>query len=153
MNNDTRETIKNVFCDILERVAFLFGDPVEKCELEGGLQKYVCANIDFAGPESGHVALAVPAELCHEIAANVLGLEPDDELVQEGADDALKELLNVTCGHLLTNLLGTTMVFDLSSPKMETLDEMAWKQMLDEPETVGVRVDESPVLLNFQMRN
>ena len=153
MNNDSRELIKNVFCDILERVAFLFGDPVEKCELEGGLQKYMCANIDFAGPESGHVALVVPAELCEEIAANVLGLEPDDELVQEGAGDALKELLNVTCGHLLTSLLGTTMVFDLSSPVTETLDEMAWKNMLAQPETVGVRVDESPVLLNFRMRN
>ena len=95
----------------------------------------------------------VPNSLSKEIAANVLGLEPDDDLVREGAGDALKELLNVTCGHILTSLLGTKMVFDLSAPEMEVYDESAWREMLRAPNTVGVLVEESPVLLSFEMHN
>ena len=152
-DNQAREVVENVFCDILERVAFLFADPAKKDEIEGACENYLCANLIFAGPEKGSVSLVVPNSLSKEIAANVLGLEPDDDLVREGAGDALKELLNVTCGHILTSLLGTKMVFDLSAPEMEVYDESAWREMLRAPNTVGVLVEESPVLLSFEMHN
>ena len=45
------------------------------------------------------------------------------------------------------------MVFYLSAPEMEVYDESAWREMLRAPNTVGVLVEESPVLLSFEMHN
>ncbi len=46
----------------------------------------LAAKIGFKGGMSGHLTLAVPADLCPEMAANVLGIDADDALVVEKAE-------------------------------------------------------------------
>jgi len=153
MKSEAYQVVETVFCDMLERLAFLFGDPIEKHAIDCRAGGYVRADIDFSGPEEGHACLAVPTDLCREIAANVLGCDDDETLDTEGASDALKELLNVTCGHILTTLRGTGVVFDLSSPDTSMMDDEQWRELLGQPETVGLNVESNPVLLNFRFHH
>lgn len=60
--------------------------------------------MSFTGAMQGECLLMVPEALCPEIAANILGLDTDDELAAMRAQDALKELLNVTCARIAEKL-------------------------------------------------
>ncbi len=141
--------LTEVFCDVIESLAFMFGDAAENGELPASQGDCVLASMTFSGPISGRLELAVPGEMRPEIAANVLGVDPDDELVLMGADDALKELLNVVCGQVLTRMAGDEPVFDLSVPEVSDLEASAWAAMAQTPGVAKVLIDENPVLLRL----
>jgi hypothetical protein len=69
------------------------------------------------------------------LATNVLGMEAE-ELSPEHARDALKELVNVTCGELLVALSGKKTVFNLSVPVIEKIDAACVKKDLTRPDTL-----------------
>jgi len=140
-----------VFCDVLEKLAFMFGEPVSREELPEPGPENVRAAMTFSGNMSGSLALAVPADMCVEIAANVLGMDPDDEIVASRGIDALKEVLNVVCGQVLTAIAGEEPIFDLSVPSVETLDPDGWNNLLNESTTAPFLVDDRPVLLQLSL--
>ncbi len=149
MEENLNEVVSEVVCDVFEKLAFMFGEVSDEAELPQTATKYVEASMTFSGDMTGTIALAVPAEVCPEIAANVLGMDPDDELVAAQATDALKEVLNVICGNLLTAIAGEEPVFDLSVPAVSNLDAEAWRVRLKEPNTHAFLVDDSPVLVQL----
>ncbi len=149
MKPDQIEIVQDVFCDVLEQLAFMFGEPVDKEELVKNNTKHVQAHMSFSGDQSGEIFVTVPSDMCPELAANVLGVEPDDERVFDLANDALKEILNITCGQLLTTVIGVEPVFDLSVPDINNINPRKWSKLLEEPESLGFLVDDYPVLLNF----
>jgi CheY-specific phosphatase CheX len=105
--------------------------------------------MSFSGDSEGSLALAVPTKLCSEIAANVLGVDAETDLPDGQASDALRELLNVVCGHVLTALAGGKAVFDLSVPTVRDLDFAGWQSLRDEANTIAFIVDDSPALLRI----
>ena len=143
--------MSEVFCDVLEKLAFMFGEPTPKEDLPETAAKYIDVGMTFSGPMEGALALAVPEEMCKEIAANVLGMELEDELVRNQAIDALKEVLNVTCGHVLTSIAGDEPVFDLSVPVAREIEAVAWEEFLGDSETLAFIVDDCPAALRFSM--
>jgi chemotaxis protein CheY-P-specific phosphatase CheC len=149
LDDDTREKAGEVFCEILEKMAFMFGDPAEADDLPPSSGNYHRTFMTFKGAMSGSLAMAVPVEMCAEVAANVLGVELDSELAEEQSCDALKELLNVTCGNILTAIAGDEPLFDLQPPDIEAIENTAWQAMLKNPNTLAFIVDENPVLLNL----
>ncbi len=149
MEANHREMLTEVFCEVIENLAFMFGEAAEEGELEDSAGGYVLAAMSFSGPMSGRIELAVPREMRAEIAANVLGIDLDDELATSSADDALKELLNVTCGQVLTHLAGEEPVFDLGVPEVSDLAEDGWKAMSKAPGAAAVQLDEGPTLLRL----
>ena len=94
----------------------------------------------------------MPAEMCPELAANVLGLDEDDEKVEEKARDALKELLNVSCGNILTELAGTEPVFDLSVPIVSDIGLDVWEDLKNNEDFVSLIVDDYPALLGYKAK-
>ena len=114
MSENLRETIIDSFTDVIEKMAFMFVEEAEDDEKEadGALK----AEMQFSGAYGGSVIIAVSHETANELASNVLGVDPDDENIEELRNDALRELLNVTCGNLLTAHYGEEPVFDLSVP-------------------------------------
>jgi chemotaxis protein CheY-P-specific phosphatase CheC len=60
--------------------------------------------IEYSCGNGGRIELLAPLSLGRQLAANMLGSDPADERVGEAAEDALRELLNVTCGSLLRRL-------------------------------------------------
>ena len=143
------QLVAEVFCEVMEKLAFMFGEPAGKEKSVPTEQAYIQTRMTYTGETSGMLALTVPASLCPQIAANVLGIDPDDERAAAASLDALKEVLNVTCGHVLTAMAGETPVFDLSVPRTSTLDLNQWTDLLARPDTVALSVEDSVVLLEF----
>lgn len=139
----------DVFASVIERMAFMFGESVDKDDLPAAQCAYVQASMSFHGPLRGSLLVAVPQDACLQIAANVLGMEPDDPFVAQRAMDSIKEILNVTCGHILTSLAGEGPVFDLSVPEVLDLEEPARAALLEDPRTQAFVVDDCPVLLRL----
>ena len=111
--------------------------------------EFVQVNMGFSGPFKGDLSIAVPVDMCPELASNVLGLDPDDELVTRSPYDALKELLNIICGNVLTTLAGEEPVFDLTIPEVTMLDEKGWAAFIKTDGTVRFVADDVPVLLRL----
>jgi len=149
MLTEQSELVAQVFCEVLEKLAFMFGEPAGKEKSVPTEPAYIQTKMTYTGQTRGMLALTVPASLCPHIAANVLGIDPDDERAVAASLDALKEVLNVTCGHVLTALAGETPVFDLSVPRTSTLDAGQWTELLERPGAVALSVDDSVVLLQF----
>jgi hypothetical protein len=152
MQTGNREVVSEVFCSVIEQIAFMFAEVASLEDMVGTEQAFVEASMSFDGQLRGRLTMAVPRDACAQIACNVLGMEPDDPEVAMGATDSLKELLNVTCGHILTSLAGDRPVFDLSIPQVSDLDAQALQLLLDRPDTVAFRVEESPVLVRLEMQ-
>jgi chemotaxis protein CheY-P-specific phosphatase CheC len=146
---DDQTLLATVFSQVAENLAFMFIDTPEDEDFDLGVTKFVRASMRFHGPFAGRLAIAVPEAMCPEIAANVLGLDPGDELVTNQPYDALKELLNVTCGNLLTAVAGDDPVFDLTVPEVEPLNRDAWDAFKEEAGVVSFVVEDKPVLLRF----
>jgi CheY-specific phosphatase CheX len=149
MCEDHTDVLMDVFSEVAENLAFMFVDPPEEDEFPEPTGPCVRAEMGFVGPFTGTVSLAVPESLCPQIAANVLGLDPDDELVTAKPHDALKELLNVTCGNLLTRIAGDEPVFDLTVPEVISLDEESWQAYQENPKTVGLILEDEPIIIGL----
>ena len=151
-SSEYREQAQEVFCDVLERMAFMFGEPVDADELPQCSGTFYLTKMTFSGAFAGELSLAVPVEMCMEIAANVLGVDLDADFAQQESCDALKEVLNVTCGNLLTAIAGDEPVFDLEPPQVSELDEPGWLSLLAEPNAMAFDVDDNPALLLLKMK-
>lgn len=152
MGANTQDMLAEVFSEVAEKMAFMFTDVPEEHEFPTDLSHALEAKMTFSGPFSGGVELVVPMEMCMEIAGNFLGLDPDDDLLTEAAaHDALKEMLNVTCGHVLTAMAGEKPIFDLSVPEVAPLEAEAWRKLRDDPHTCALLVDDNPVLLHLTL--
>ena len=151
MKAEQIELLQDVFCNVFEQLAFMFGEPAEKDELAENNTKHMQAHMTFSGDRTGELLMTVPEVMCSEIAANVLGVEPDDEQVMDLAGDALKEILNITCGQLLTTFAGEKPVIDLSVPEIRKISSQKWSKLLKVDESLGFVVDDYPVLLNFRL--
>jgi len=148
-----REEAERVTVSVLSDLAFLFADPAEAAGLpETPPAPYWLARMTFSGPQSGGLELALPVSLAPQIAANMLGVE-ESECAQPGpGKDAVKELLNVICGQILTTVAGTEPVFDLSVPEVTEVDDAAWRALRDRPGIVALQVDDLGLLLHLDWR-
>jgi CheY-specific phosphatase CheX len=153
MPENHAESVLEVFCQVLESLAFMFGEPASPGETQPVQEPCLEADIAFHGPQQGSLKLLAPASVAAELSANVLGLEPGDEAALEQARDALGELMNVTLGQLLTTVAGETPVFDLLPPRVEDADPTRWTQLAGDDGAVAVQIDGKPVLLKFTMKS
>ena len=151
-NPEYREHAEQVFCDVLERMAFMFGESVDADELPQCSGTFYLTEMSFTGALEGTLSLAVPVEMCMEIAANVLGVDLDADFAQQESCDALKEVLNVTCGNLLTAIAGEEPIFDLEPPQVTELDEPGWLALLADDDAMTFDVDDNPALLLLKMK-
>ncbi len=141
-----------VFLDVCERLAFMFGEPVDREGLPiGEGDEWARAHIDFEGVVSGSLVLVVPRPLCLEFAANILGLDPEDLDYGPVSVDALCELLNVVAGHVVRALQGEDHDFRLSVPSYDDLAEDGYLACLDAPDTFYYDLDDNPVLLTLTL--
>ena len=148
----TAETLDSVFPDVMQKFAFSFGENCSKSELEAPAQGFV-ARVNFKGREQGETLLVIPAEMGVELAANIMGLEPDSEEAQACATDSICELANLVCGNLLQACAGSTPVFDLSAPEVAPLTPALWSELMGDDEVRPFLVDGvHPVLLKFRIQ-
>ena len=145
--------LTDVFEDVLEKFAFMFADATEIDDLPDPEDDIMQVGMSFSGTFRGELVLALPTGMGAEIAANVLGVDAQDPKACAGAPDAAKELLNVVCGRVLTEIAGETPVFDLSVPQVSQLALEAWTELKEQPDAVAFLVDDYPVLLRANIDN
>jgi chemotaxis protein CheY-P-specific phosphatase CheC len=85
-----------------------------------------------------------------QLAANVLGVE-EDQIDEPSAEDALKELLNVTCGKFLDELAGPQVIFNLSIPDIRIIDHAQYEALISEPGMVEMQVEYQPIYLRAKV--
>ena len=138
MTQDLQEHLAVVAERVFDTAAFLSSYPTQAGELSA--VDPVGATITFRGPHTGRLSLFVERQLLDTLVLNMLG-EPDDEDPAERCLDALKEVLNMICGNLLTMCYGEAAVFNLSPPEILTAADVS----TGTPEEDAVRV-----LLNLE---
>ncbi|MGE5188496.1 MAG: response regulator [Gemmatimonadota bacterium] len=152
---DRKRVIGDVFESVLQNLAFMFVESVDKDTLRSTdsphdmPENFTKASMAFSGPIQGRVNLMVPDELAKELAANIIGKELDRNISQKHLQDALKEVLNVTCGNLLSAVVGSTQVFDAAPPTLTEHDEAGWSAFLEEPASIPFMIEDWPALLQF----
>ncbi len=149
---EQKQVVIHGFTGVLEKMAFLFAEPVEHVEelrlADVPLRK---ARMRFSGVLHGVLDLAIPKTLCIEVAANMLGRDLDDPGATARGDDAFRELLNVVCGQILTSLVGERPMFSLTVPEAGEMGPGELERLQSDVDTVGFSVDGSPVLLRFRL--
>jgi chemotaxis protein CheY-P-specific phosphatase CheC len=131
--------------EAMETTAFMIPMPPEE-QLPGPSQG-VLVSIDFNGPVNGTIELYVGSEFARMMAANVIGLEPDDHEAQNKSIDAVKELVNITAGVLLVKLTHSPAdMFNLTIPRArEQLDSQSWEQYITQDNVTVLEVDGFPL--------
>ncbi len=109
-------TLETTTRQILEETAFIFADREEDPPDWSG--EPLQAEISFAGTSRGLLVLTTSVEFATDLAANMLGLEPDSAEVSDSAPAALTEILNIITGALLENMFGTDTICDLGIPSV-----------------------------------
>jgi chemotaxis protein CheY-P-specific phosphatase CheC len=92
--------------------------------------------------------LLASEQLAQEIATSILGVRDDLPVMTA---DALGELLNVSCGHVLTTLAGVQAVFSMGLPASRVAEPGRWAELLSEPDTVAFMVEEQPFLVRLEL--
>lgn len=140
-----------VFGPVLETFAFVFPEPVNAESAPEAQGEIMCATITFSGATSGTMSLAAPADLCAELAGNILGLEPGDpEALRKGAD-TLGEIANIAAGHLATRLEPDHQT-DLHPPVVSRLERADWDVRLAQSAARIYSVEDHPVIVMLGLR-
>ena len=149
MSDDQKDVLARVFTDILEQMAFMFGDGATAENFRELSDEILMAQMQFHGAMRGSLQLAVPVGMCPELAANFLGTEPEEAEDPRIYKDALKELLNVTCGNVLTAVAGEDPVFDLTVPEVTELASGDRESLTEDDATAFMLIDEYPVAIRL----
>lgn len=144
------DRLAGILAGVLEQFAFVFPEQSD-ADAATWPGSALMAHIAFSGAATGSIRIAAPRALCAELTANVLGIEVDDELATEKAADTLAEVLNMTAGHLATDIEPDAHS-DLHPPTVSALDADDWQRMARDPATCVFTVEGHPVMLMARVR-
>ncbi|MHC4425104.1 MAG: chemotaxis protein CheX [Planctomycetota bacterium] len=112
---ETDNMLTDALTQALETMAFLTIMPLEDDMVAP--EDTVLAEMSFKGPKTGTIQILAGLDFAKILAANIGAL---DEVDDETAFDAVKELSNVTCGLLLPALGSSPAdVFNVTVPTVE----------------------------------
>lgn len=141
-----KDKLEELLATVFEQMAFMFADPAETAPIQG---KALRVKMHYAGSQNGDLMLAVPEAMAQELAANLLGTDQDSPEGLAAAGDALREMLNVLCGHVVTLLAGPDGAFELSPPLMENGSPEDWAAWSADPDALAMSVEGHPILLQL----
>jgi len=149
LKNSDNEIVLRVLSEVFEGFAFMFVEEEPDFNSEAPVE-CLCARIGFSGKiAAGVFEIVSPVDFCEELAENILGAETD-ELPPDAGENALKEVVNVACGYLLSEKFGTEEVFDLSIPETASVDPNEWRSLFGSGSYAVYLVEESPILVRLE---
>ena len=135
MNELTENMLQVATAEVLEDIGFIFTEPAELEESFGNGALHF--RLSIAAEKTGHLHLSAPMEFCSELAANMLGTEPDDPDIAVRGEAALAETLNIVAGVLAERLFGAGSSIELGLPESAKNDlpsDAVRASLLDEEE-------------------
>lgn len=149
MNPEQKEILDAAFIKVTENLAFMFADPITKEDLPELDQEYIQAVMFYSGDYNGELVLFLPMEMCLDLAANILGKDTNEALKMVKATDAAKELLNISCGLILTSVYGDKALFDLTCPQASMISNEMMYEESDNGEILYYAVDDWFVMMRW----
>ena len=147
---ETNTILCEALCKALETMAFMIGEAPEE-QGDAPAESYL-ARMCFEGPVSGTIEILAGCELARSLALNISG---DKQAEQDKSVDALKELLNVTCGLLLPLLPSlATDTFKFTVPELvSTGDAEQWRQFVGQDDVVVLEVSGELIATRLRVRD
>ncbi|MBD3344727.1 MAG: hypothetical protein GF401_06660 [Chitinivibrionales bacterium] len=143
LNNN--EVASQVIARILEDAAFIFTDRLDGNEMSE-LERWNATgfSLSFTGERSGSLCMWADDSFARYAAANMLGIDENDDDAEDKGKDAMKEILNMVVGNFITALYGEDPIFDLGIP--ERLPDESLGEDLNSKDTVWLQAEGNPVL-------
>ena len=129
---ETEDILVEALSEALEKMAFLALLPLDDEAVEP--VETISTEIRFDGPQKGILQILAGPDFGTILAENIGAVcEVNDEI----CCDALKELVNVTCGLLLPLLTGSSQeVFDVTVPKtVKGQEAPKWQEFITDTKT------------------
>lgn len=115
METNLKLALQKAACGVFEELAFMMlARDLDEVQKNAAFR--MASTVNFHGPVSGRLVLAIYGDLVPTMASNMLGdLDVPTEFQQM---DALKEMTNVICGNMLPHLLGEKAVYKIDAPSI-----------------------------------
>lgn len=135
---DTINIVTEAISQALEKMAFLDAMPFDEAFEAPSVT--MTADIDFSGPVSGTIRMVAGSDFAQTLAENISGMF---ELTEEQCVDAVKELVNVTCGLVLPMIASSEAdVFDLTVPHLaKSEDSVEWDDFASQEDVTVLNVE------------
>jgi len=146
-----KDWLLELFAAVLESVAFMFLVAHDDAEDPPPPGEFFRSRMSFSGAVSGVLSLTVPRMLAAQMAANAMGIEPDDPVALSHDADIVGELLNITCGHVVEALAGSEPIA-LEPPVVTRHDADKWRELTCDPMRVWCHIEGQPVMIGFGAR-
>jgi CheY-specific phosphatase CheX len=121
MQQQKSPTLTTIFSEVLANLAFMFTD--EEQVGAGSEESWLETAISYRGPLVGTLQFRCTTGFSVLLAANLLGIDSQEQEAEDKARDAVKEFMNIVCGQLVTVLYGADAVFNLTIPEVTELPE------------------------------
>ncbi len=142
-------TLKAIFSEVLANLAFMFTDDEPQADNSG--QQWFETVIEYEGPHKGSLRLRCTRDFAVLLAANLLGIDPEDGVAQDQCDDATREFMNIVCGQFVTAMHGPDDVYNLSIPQMSELPETPDLEYSDGVNIWTVSIDGHTIQLSCEL--
>jgi two-component system, chemotaxis family, chemotaxis protein CheY len=139
------------FASILESVTYMSAEALPAGQRPSAPGDFFRARLSFSGGALGVLSLTVPRLLAAQMAANALGIEPDDPVALNHDADMVGELLNIACGHVL-DVIAEGKDVQLEPPVIIRHDASKWDELARDPVKMWCLVEGQPVMLGLAMR-
>ncbi len=121
----SQPALEQALSDALETMAFITPLPPEDTSPPSG--PVVLSRIEYRGAANGALELACPEAFGAMLVANLLGCPADGPDANARAADALRELINVTCGTILRSSDAIALgVVEMGVPTQAAFDLADW---------------------------
>lgn len=146
MSSTTVRSLSRATTATFEELALLFPE-TELSPDQAAAPLDIAVSVDFRGPLTGRLVVRASTNILPTIAANMLGAEASTQ--QPLQRDALGEIGNVICGHVLPLIAGADKIFNLAAPVVHDGGDLPLREQ-DEPSAqvqFGVEDGRAEVLL------
>ena len=140
-----------VVTEVLGDLAFMVSDD-EPIDLPAGAAWLRC-EVSYDGPAQGTVCCWCTRDFAIQLAANLLGTEPDEGDAQIVAEDAVCEFMNVLCGQLVTTWHGKDDVYNLSIPMVRECTETPQPPAVEDGTYCQLSISSEPFYCTYCQRD
>lgn len=130
------ESAKEIFSTMV------FMDMTEAVEPDFKINRALLGSITFKGGIEGCLAVCCDTECAKAIAVNMLGIESDNELTQDGICDAIGEIVNMIMGGVKSRILSDVGNLEVSIPSVVSGHDLTNLENKSTRATIRVNIDD-----------
>jgi len=153
MNNNYQSVVEDTFVETLEDIAFIFSEKIDAEEALDLLDasEFYLVSMQISGKLNGGIKIGAEKAIGNILAENMLGSQ--DEENEELYIDSLKEITNVICGKIVTEMAGTEPIVNLSIPEVNTINQKAFKALIQAENSLVFNSEEHLMTIIFEFEN